>query len=53
MTIAPASPADDACRQRPATEAVLPRRVQRCGMRCLAAWSVRLGPGLGIPARPE
>lgn len=53
MTIVPVTPADDARRQRLVTEAVLPRWVQRCGLDCVAAWNARLGPALGILARPE
>ena len=52
MVVVPVSPQDERRRQDILATTVLPRWVQRCGIRCIQVWNQTIGPVRGIVAAP-
>lgn len=49
MVMVPVSAQDERRRQEILVSTVLPRWVQRCGVRCTQAWNQTIGPARGLP----
>lgn len=52
MVMVPVSAQDERSRQEILLSTVLPRWVQRCGVRCAQAWNQTIGPVRGLPVGP-